>query len=213
MGRTSDARERLLAAALQLIWTNSYGSVSVDDICARAEVKKGSFYHFFPSKADLALAAYEQHWEEMRPTLDAIFSPQVPPWERLSRWCRHIVEAQKSLFEQFGHVVGCPYCSMGSEIATQDDRLRAKSEELLNRGLRYLESAISDGQREGTIPSQDNRGSALAVASCVMGLMLQAKVQNDPKVLHELEPTVQSVLRVEESSLSSKLTARRRRPG
>ena len=43
MGRTSNAKERLLQVAFDLIWEQSYGSVSVDDICARAKVKKGSF--------------------------------------------------------------------------------------------------------------------------------------------------------------------------
>ena len=194
MGRTSDARERLLAAALDLIWMSSYGSVSVDDICGKAGVKKGSFYHFFPSKADLALAAYEEHWQLKRPELDAIFSPQFPPLERLSRWCTAVYGTQQALFEKFGHVCGCPYANVGAELATQDDRLRCKSEELLNRGLRYLESAISDAQREGQISIPDVKAAAVSVGTCLMGLMFRAKVQNDPSVLQELEPSVMHLL-------------------
>ena len=33
MGRTSDANERLMDAALDLIWEESYGAVTIDDIC------------------------------------------------------------------------------------------------------------------------------------------------------------------------------------
>src|SRR2546422_10315091 len=86
MGKPSDAQEKLLQVAFDLIWNNSYGAVSVDQICERARVNKGSFYHFFPSKADLAVAAYEEHWREKQPELDRIFSPQVSPLERLERW-------------------------------------------------------------------------------------------------------------------------------
>lgn len=196
MGRTSDARERLLAAALDLIWTSSYGSVSVDDICQRAGVKKGSFYHFFPSKADLALAAYELHWDSKRPMLDAIFSPQVPPLERLERWSRQVYEIQKANFEKFGHVCGCPYVNVGTELATLDDRLRAKSEELLTRGLKYLESAIADAQRAGLLEVDDVHAAATLVGSAAMGLILQAKVQNDPEVLRDLHPAVLKLLGV-----------------
>ena len=53
MGRTSDARERLIATAIELIRARSYESVGVDALCNHAQVKKGSFYHFFPSKQDL----------------------------------------------------------------------------------------------------------------------------------------------------------------
>ena len=57
MGRVSDAREKLMSAILELIWSGSYGNTTIDQICERAGVKKGSFYYFFDSKADLAVAA------------------------------------------------------------------------------------------------------------------------------------------------------------
>src|SRR5262249_2566506 len=56
MGRVSDARQRLMDAVCELIWAGSYGSTTIDQICEKAGVKKGSFYHFFDSKADLAVA-------------------------------------------------------------------------------------------------------------------------------------------------------------
>src|SRR5215217_4012876 len=84
MGRTSDADERLMAAALDLMWEESYGSVTIDDICKRANVKKGSFYYFFDSKAALAVAALEKLWrDEWKPIMDARFSPSVEPLNRI----------------------------------------------------------------------------------------------------------------------------------
>src|SRR5512138_1338390 len=73
MGRTSDAKEKLLDVAFELIWDNSYGGVSVDQICERAGVNKGSFYHFFGSKADLAVAAYQEHWRQKQPEMYRLF--------------------------------------------------------------------------------------------------------------------------------------------
>ena len=46
MGRVSDAKERLMEAVGELIWTGSYGSTTIDQICEKAGVKKGSFYYF-----------------------------------------------------------------------------------------------------------------------------------------------------------------------
>jgi AcrR family transcriptional regulator len=89
-----DTKQRLLDTAIDLIWEQSYGAVSVDVICERAGARKGSFYHFFPSKSDLTVAAIEEHWEKLRPDLDRIFSPQTPPLERLSRYCDFIYERQ-----------------------------------------------------------------------------------------------------------------------
>src|ERR1700733_3290143 len=121
MGRTSNAKESLLQAAFELIWQQSYGCVSVDTICERAKVKKGSFYHFFPSKSDLAVAAYEEHWQQCRATYDETFAPEVPPLERLENHCRMIYESQCEKFQKPGRVLGCPFASVGSELSTQDE--------------------------------------------------------------------------------------------
>src|SRR5438552_7478781 len=89
MGRVSDAKERLMGAVRELIWTGSYGSTTIDQICQKAEVKKGSFYYFFDSKADVAAAAMEEEWEKRRPELDSIFSPTIPPLDRLKKYCEY----------------------------------------------------------------------------------------------------------------------------
>src|SRR6185436_12318602 len=117
MKRTSDAKDKLLRVAFELIWGNSYGGVSVDQICERARVNKGSFYHFFPSKADLTVAAYEAFWQEKRPDYDRIFSPQVPPLQRIEAWCQGIYSGQKEKFEKCGRVLGCPYACVGAEMS------------------------------------------------------------------------------------------------
>src|SRR6266700_1447546 len=64
-----ESRLKLLRTAHELIWRQSYGSVGVDQICEQSGVKKGSFYHFFRSKSELTVAAYEYHWDQLRASL------------------------------------------------------------------------------------------------------------------------------------------------
>ena len=78
MGRTSDAREKLLSVAFDLIHENSYGTVSVEQICPRAGVNKGSFYYFFKTKTDLVVAAYEEHWRLKLPITSAFSHRSMP---------------------------------------------------------------------------------------------------------------------------------------
>jgi TetR/AcrR family transcriptional repressor of nem operon len=177
-----------------LNWDNSYGGVSVDQICAQANVNKGSFYYYFRSKADLAIAAYDEHWKLKQPEMDRIFSAQIPPLERLIRWCEHVYQFQKEKSEKYGHVCGCPYASIGVEIATQDDKIRAKVEELVLRGMKYVETAIAEAQREGSLPPGDEKQLAQQAYSYVLGAVLRAKIQNDVEVLRNLTPTVMAII-------------------
>jgi TetR/AcrR family transcriptional repressor of nem operon len=194
MGRTSDAKEKLLDVAFQLIWDNSYGGVSVDQICERAKVNKGSFYYYFGSKAELAIASYDEHWKQKQPELDRIFSAQIPPLERLTQWCDYVYTAQKEKAQKYGRVCGCPYSCIGAEIATQDDKIRAKVEELMTRGTKYVENAVAEALREGLLPAGDARQLAQQVYSYVLGTVLRAKIQNDVEVLSDLAPTVMAIL-------------------
>ncbi len=194
MGRVSDAKEKLLQVAFDLIWTSSYGSVSVDHICERAGVKKGSFYYFFPSKADLAIAAYEADWAKKQPELDKIFSAEVPPLDRLVRWCEVVVECQREGWKKYGHVCGCPYASVGAELAGQDARIQAKAQELLARGISYLERAVEDAVEAGVIQVADPAMTARHVASCVLGSLVHARVQNDQSALDDLPAAVFGLL-------------------
>jgi TetR/AcrR family transcriptional repressor of nem operon len=196
MEQNGDARARLLQVAFELIWRQSYGSVSVDNICKRAAVKKGSFYYFFPSKCDLAVAAYEEHWQQRRLVYDRAFSPLLPPLERIESYCVSIYDGQKEKLKKTGRVLGCPFSSVACELSTQDEKIRQKSEEIFERGCKYIENALRDAQKDGLIERYDAMKRARAISSFIIGMLLTAKVKNDVEVLHELAPCVMQLVGV-----------------
>lgn len=173
-----DSRQRLLAATCELLWLNSYGSVSVDDLCRKAEVNKGSFYHHFESKAELAKAAFEAFWETMRPGLDAIFSAQVPPLERFARYAAATRDIQAKKQAQHGCVLGCPYTSIGAEVSSQDTGLREVAAMKVERTCRYFVSAIRDAQSAGLIPAGDPEVLAQECQAFATGIASQARITN-----------------------------------
>lgn len=54
------SRERLLDAAVNLIRIKGYAAMRVEDVCEATGLTKGSFFHHFASKEDLAMAAAER---------------------------------------------------------------------------------------------------------------------------------------------------------
>ncbi|MEI9959546.1 MAG: TetR/AcrR family transcriptional regulator [Limisphaerales bacterium] len=190
MGRTSDAKEKLLSVAFDLIHEHSYGTVSVEQICRRAKVNKGSFYYFFKSKADLVVAAYEEHWRLKVPDYERIFSPQNPPLKRLELWCDYIRKIQKQRCEKYNHVCGCPYASVGGELATREKKIGLKTRDLIDRHVKYLKGAIDDAMKSLVAEAGDAEIKARLVHASVVGLLLRAKIYNDLKILNHLEEVV-----------------------
>jgi TetR/AcrR family transcriptional repressor of nem operon len=194
MGRTSDAREKLLAVAFDLIHEASYGTVSVEDICERAGVNKGSFYYFFKTKTDLVVAAYEEHWRIRQPDYERIFSKENPPLRRLDLWCDYVRKLQKKRRAKYGHACGCPYTSLGGELATRDSKVRRKTQDLIERHVNYLAGAIEGAQQEGTARPGDARLKAELTHSFIIGLLLRAKIYNDLKILRHAEQAIHALI-------------------
>jgi TetR/AcrR family transcriptional regulator, transcriptional repressor for nem operon len=194
MPRTSTAKERLTGAALRMIWGHSYGATSVDAICDKAKVKKGSFYYFFKSKSDLAVAALDADWKEQRAQLDTIFSPTVPPLERLRRYFEFSFEHLQQIKEECGAVLGCPLNALGSEVCTQETALREKIQEILERKLTYFESAIRDAHAEGLIVAPDAKAKAKTLFMFIQGALIQARIQNNLELLRDVYPCALDLL-------------------
>src|ERR1700744_2685636 len=184
MGRTSDSRQRLMDAAHSLIWGYSYGSVTIEAICERAKVKKGSFYYFFDSKADLAVAAINAWWDERRALVGVIFRPEVPPLERISRYLAFVVERQLQVHQETGQVLGCPLFTLGSEISTQDERLRTLVQEIMLTGATLFEAAIREAQLAGEIDNTDASLKARQLWGFYEGTLTRARIENNISLLH-----------------------------
>jgi TetR/AcrR family transcriptional repressor of nem operon len=182
----SETKRKLLETAVSMIWESSYGSVSVDDICKKAEVNKGSFYYAFKSKSELAVAAYERHWEHLQPLLDRVFSPQVPALERLENYCRFLLEGQQGKFEETGKVLGCAFCSFGSELSTQDEKIRMKAGQVNSRMNKYVESAVAELAAEGRLETADVCELSREISTYFSGALMQAKIENSLAPLERL---------------------------
>lgn len=79
-----ESKTRLIEAALSVIRTKGYSASTVEDICESAGLTKGSFFHHFRSKDDLALDAI-RYWNTVNEKFfaDAPFQQQKDPLQRL----------------------------------------------------------------------------------------------------------------------------------
>jgi TetR/AcrR family transcriptional regulator, transcriptional repressor for nem operon len=185
VGRTSDAKQRLIDAAIPLFWRQGFSAVSVDQICDDAGVKKGSFYHFFESKESLALEALEVHWGRRRPTLDALFSPSLPPLERLEGYFDFVVSKQNELLLEHGKVLGCFYFSLGIgnlELPTVSERVR----EIISVYERYYANVLVEAEKKGLLSVRDPAEKARSLFRYIEGLLGDARLRNTLDELNHL---------------------------
>jgi TetR/AcrR family transcriptional regulator, transcriptional repressor for nem operon len=176
---TGDTRVRIIEAAIELFLRGNYAAVGVDAICHAAKVRKGSFYHFFPSKVDLAVAALDHYWQWRRQTFDRIFSPLTPPLDRIRLYFEDAYRLQVERHARTGYVCGCLYFNIGAEVSAREPVIRDAVQRIIDEYCAYFESALRDANRLGVTAIADVPARASELFTYLEGMLTCARIRND----------------------------------
>ncbi|MCB1759927.1 MAG: TetR/AcrR family transcriptional regulator [Gammaproteobacteria bacterium] len=189
-----DTRERILSTARELFHANSYSDIGIKQICDTARVQKGSFYHFFPSKRDLALAVIEDMAEEWaQGFVKEAFDQTLPPMERLDYLIDAAYYWQKAAKDIEGRMPGCLFGNLVLEVSTRDDILRAKLSAVLDKTKSRFEETLIDGVAAGAMAPLDTDLTAQAMLAYLEGMILLAKSRNEPELIAKLGPALKGI--------------------
>jgi TetR/AcrR family transcriptional repressor of nem operon len=176
----TDARTKLLEAALSVIRTKGYSATSVDELCAAAGVTKGAFFHHFKSKDELGVAAAD-HWSE---TTGALFA-NVPyhdyaaPFDRVLGY----LEYRKSLLQGGVPEFTCLVGTMVQEIYETSPAIRQACERSITGHAVTLEADIEAAMRERNMDRDWTAKSlALHTQAVLQGAFILAKATGGAEI-------------------------------
>lgn len=189
-----DTRTRILATARELFHSRSYGDVGIKEICAIAKVPKGSLYHFFPSKQDLAMAVIEDMADDWAHGFVAeAFDQALPPLERLDYLIDAAYYWQKAAKDLEGRMPGCLFGNLALEVSTRDEVIRARIGAVFTKAAERFRETLHEAIEQGVLPPLDVTATAQAMLAYLEGVILLAKTHNDPELVRILGPAIQSL--------------------
>lgn len=203
MGRTSDAKNKILTAARTLIEQRGYSALGVAEICKAAGVPKGSFYYFFESKETLALAVIDEQWAAERLEWEAVLTDDAEPLQRLRRLFEGMQTRQQAGQEGCGWVLGCMFGNLSLEMSTQVDTVRRRLQNIFETQVGLVTAVVTEAQQRGEVTAPDPGGVARAMVAQVEGQVLFAKLHNDPAQLSTLWPSCSALLGVRDQHLQA----------
>lgn len=199
MHAETDTRSRILAAAREMFHGRSYADVGIQEICEAARVQKGSFYHFFPSKRDLAMAVIDDMAEDWAHGFVAeAFDQNLPPVERLDYMIDAAYYWQKAAADIEGRMPGCLFGNLALEMSTRDDVMRAKLNAVFDRARDKFRATLDEAVLTGALAAMNTVATASAMLAFLEGIILLAKTRNDPELILVLGPAIKT-LRIESS--------------
>lgn len=180
MVKQTDTREKLLNTAIELIAQSNYNKVGVNEICTKAGVTKGSFYHYYETKADLYYAACLHHWQKIQAQLDAIFDDKFSPLQQLQNMLGMVLEHCQAKQASGAQVIGCPVFTSGAQSDCDDDKVRLVAQEMADNSIAYqvaLVRRLKAAKLLNGNPNPQQLGAMLY--QYIHGLLMFGRIYND----------------------------------
>jgi TetR/AcrR family transcriptional regulator, transcriptional repressor for nem operon len=178
MGRTSDARQKILEVAQRLIEQRGYSSLGVAEICTAAGVPKGSFYYFFESKAALAHAVLDEQWQGQRRQWEEILAGGEDPLIRLRRLIESVEEMLRTGRANCGTITGCMFGNLTLELSNQAESIRVRLQEIFDVQVQMVRKVIDEALERGQARVADSEEAARALVAQLEGQAMFAKLYN-----------------------------------
>ena len=188
MGRPSDARERILTVGAALLGRRAYASISVADICKAAGVPKGSFYYFFESKQAFALAVIDRHWVAQKAAWTTALGGEASPLDRLHRLFDLTTETQRLAQRDVGAVTGCLFGNLALELSGEDPVIKLELQKVFDEQIAMVRVVVEETVEAGESAVSDAGAAARAIVAQLEGIVLFAKLLDDPEQLNQLWP-------------------------
>lgn len=184
-------RERIVAAASELMLQRGVARTTIEDIQEAAAVSTSQMYHYFADKSDLVAAVIDFQTDHVL-GVQHLGLDRIDSIKDLYRWRDIMVNLVRSM----GCAGGCPIGSMANELSESDPIARAR----LARSFAQWENMIHDGlvaiaARGELADGTDIERVALAMLAGIQGGLLLSQVRRDTAPLEAAVDTMIEHLR------------------
>ena len=173
------SRYILLASLVCVIWATV--------VLAQAPIR-------FEITASGMLDGHEGYFLDMKESIfSKAFTDEHAPLEQINRMAQLVYEFQQQTKQQTGHVLGCPFGNLATELSTTDEPIRKKVAQIFQRlqdsFVQLLEKAIA----EGDVADIDTEATAAAMLAYFEGVLMMAKTRNDTEIIQQLLPALAQI--------------------
>jgi TetR/AcrR family transcriptional regulator, transcriptional repressor for nem operon len=171
-----NSRTRLLTATIDLVRANGYAATRVEDVCSAAGVTKGSFFHHFASKEDLAIAAAGQ-WNDRAAQLFSQ-APFMSEPDALARLLGYL-SFRKELLAGDIWEWSCYAGTAIQETHETHPAIRDACARSITTHVATLRTMIDDVLREHPVSNLRADSLALHMQAVIQGAFVMAKARQD----------------------------------
>lgn len=177
------ARGKILNAAWKLMLAKGYNATSVDEICEAAELTKGSFFHYFDSKEDLAKAVMNHHGASTQAVMDkGSFAKLEDPLQRLYGYLDYLAVLSKDPRVPRS----CLFGNLSQELSSTHPQIRAACARAFAQWADALSRDLEAAKRLHAPGVEfDSKSVAEQLIIVYEGALILAKAKQRPQIIDQ----------------------------
>lgn len=172
----SDARQRLLGAALVLVRRQGFAATTIDQLCALANTTKGGFFHHFASKEALGIAA-AQHWSATTEPFFATAAYHAAP-KAMDRVLGYL-DLREAMIEGDTDAFSCLAGTLAQEVHQSHPTIARAAQGAIEEHARTLEADLAAALGSGADRYAQAHSLAMHIQVVLQGAFVIAKAQGD----------------------------------
>lgn len=170
-------------AAQELMLAKGFGATSVDEICRKAKLTKGSFFHYFKSKDDLGKVLLERFCCTAQGQMKECCGCGEAESDPLKRIDQHIDFAIKFSQERVG-AKGCLIGTFAQELSDTHPQIRSMCAEAFQEWGKLIAADLREAKaRYKPKTNFDPKDLAQHLIAIIEGAEILAKAQGDKKLV------------------------------
>lgn len=167
-----NTRQKLIDATYEEVYSHGYQGAALADILANAGVHKGSMYHFFSNKKEMALSAIKEK-------ISGRFGTRyLEILENEDRFLERFFDGLRDL-EQRDFCRGCPLANIVQEMSNIDEDFNATMKEIYAKFRHIIKQIFDKAMSVGELRPCDTTKLALFTVSALEGAILSAKASGN----------------------------------
>ena len=169
MKKGEESRQRLIECAAELFWKNGYSATGISEILKQTGLPKGSFYFYFKSKDELAVAVTEYYQKILLEYFQNISIGNN--WESFIEKVFDYLSGRTN----GQNFAGCPYAVMGMETALSKPEVAA----VFMEGLKKFENLFCNVLIYSGVPQNHAEILSKRLLSVYQGELLLGRISGD----------------------------------
>lgn len=177
----SVTREKILELAEELILTKGYNGFSYQDISTVMGIKNAAVHYYFPSKENLGTSILKTNIQRFEEMVENMQNRNFDEHQQVESFMKIYLKSNR---ENKICLIG----SLGTDINTLSEPMRAELQKMVGRIVNWLEAALETGRSKGLFSFQPSaRDQALHMLSALVAGLQLARILNksDFKNIHQ----------------------------